>query len=121
MRRSTQRDAVLRAVAIVAALYGVYTLLYVPPLVVGAPAPLVLLVVAAEAICALAAAVGLWRRAAWAPAAIVAWGAAFVFAQLVEGPVLGLIANLRAVAAGAAALVLALVVAAYARGDLVTE
>jgi len=96
-------------------LYGLYVALYVPPLLVGNPSPLILVVTVAEAVTAIIAAVAVWMRAAWALGAVLLFAAAIVSTQLVEGPVLGLIANLRAIFIGVVAVLVALAIAAYVR------
>ena len=73
------------------------------------------MVTVAEAVTAITAAVAIWMRAACAPGAVLLFGAAIVSTQLVEGPVLGLIANLRAIFVGVVAVLAALAIAAYAR------
>jgi hypothetical protein len=72
-------------------------------------------VTVAEAVTAITAAVAIWMRAAWAPGAVLLFGAAIVSTRLVEGPVLGFIANLRAIFVGVVAVLAALAIAAYAR------
>jgi hypothetical protein len=64
---------------------------------------------------AVLAGVGLWRETRWAPLALVALGAAFAAAQLVEALVLGIRPWLFALLSGAAGLVVALLLAASMR------
>lgn len=109
-----ERTASLKLIGVAFAVYGGSVALLVPGLAI-ASAPLLLAGVLAEAIAAFAAAVGFWRETNWAPVAAIALGAAIVAMQLFEGPVLGLIANGRAVLVGAGSLVLMIVVAGYAR------
>jgi hypothetical protein len=59
--------------------------------------------------------VGLWRQARWAPRALVALGCTFAAARMVEAFVLGIRPWLLALLSAAAALVVALVLAAWAR------
>ena len=113
-----ERTASLKLIGLALGLYGCSVVLLVPGLVIAA-APLLLAGVLAEAVAALVAAVGLWRGAAWAPVAVVTLGAAIVAMQLFEGPVLGLIANGRALLVGAGSLLLMIVIAAYAKGTRV--
>lgn len=108
------RDS-LRLIALAIAVYAVYTALSVAPLFAAAASPVILLIGIVEAATAAIAAIGLWRQERWAPAAVVTFGVVLACAQLVEGPVLGLIANLLAILVGAIELVLAIVIAAYAR------
>ena len=76
------RYAVTGAIAMALAAYGIYIALHIPPLVVGTIVPLLLIGYVAQAATAFAAAFGVWRSTAWAPAAAIALGAAVVFTQL---------------------------------------
>jgi hypothetical protein len=67
------------------------------------------------AVLAALAGVGLWRQTRWAPLALVAFGCAFAAARLVDAFVLGIRPWLFALLSAAAALVVALLVAAWAR------
>lgn len=79
---------------------------------VGVYTPTVHLVLA---LLATLAGVGLWRQARWAPPALVAFGCAFAAARIVEAFVLGIRPWLLTMLSAAAALVLSLVLAAWAR------
>jgi len=102
-------------VAVGLALYGIYTASYVPGLLIGTPAVLILIGFLAQTIAAPCAAVGVWRGSAWAPAVVVLLGVAVAVTELFEGPVLGLISLDHALGVGVVAILLTLVVAAYVR------
>ena len=105
---------VLRVLALVIGIYGLWLATLLPGLAV-APASALLACVAVETVAAFATAIGLWLGSAWAPIATIVLGAAIAVTQIVEGPVLGLIAVDRAILVGAIAVVLAIVIAAVAR------
>lgn len=107
------RYAATGAIAIALAAYGVYYAFHIPPLLVGAIAPLLLIGFAAQAVAALVAAVGVWRGAAWAPAAAIALGAAVVFTELVEAFVLDIVAYGHAIVVSVVALLIAIAIAVY--------
>ena len=83
----------------------------------GVAGPVPLATELAIALLALLAGVGLWRRSAWAPAAIVALGIGFAVTRLVDAFVLGIRPWLFALLTAAAALLLAVLLAAWARHD----
>ena len=66
-----------------------------------------------QAVCALAAAFGVWRGQPWAAGALVLLGASIAATWLIEGFVLGIVAYLRALLVAVLAIVVALVIAAY--------
>jgi hypothetical protein len=70
---------------------------------------------AALALLAALAGVGLWRQARWAPPALVLLGCVFAATRLVEALVLGIRPWLLALFSALAALVVAFVLAAWAR------
>jgi hypothetical protein len=108
------RSAALPLIAVVLAAYGVYTALYIPGMLVGPPAPLLLICCIAQTLFALAAAVGLWTKQSWAAVLVLLLGASIAATQLVEIG-LGIAPMLRAVFIAALALVAALVLMAYAK------
>jgi hypothetical protein len=67
------------------------------------------------AVLAALAGVGLWRETRWAPFALVALGCTFAATRLVEALVLGIRPWLFALVSSAAALVVAFLLAAWAR------
>jgi hypothetical protein len=109
MSRSTTR----LLIAVVLAAYGVYAASYVPALLVGGRAPALLVGFLLQAVCAFAAAIGVWRGGRWAAGAVVLLGASIAGTWLFEGFVLGIIAYLRALLVAVFAVVVSLIVAAY--------
>jgi hypothetical protein len=112
---AVDRSAALPLIALLLAGYGLYTALYLPGLLVGSPAPLLLMCFIAQVVFALAAAVGVWRDQRWAAAPVLLLGASIVATQLIE-VLLGIVPMLRAVLIAVLALVAAFLVAAYVRG-----
>ena len=107
------RSTALIAIAIALAGYGIYRALYLPGLFAGPPAPLLLIGFLLQAVLGVAAGVGVWRGAPWAPLAIVLLGASVAATSLVEGFVLGIVAYLRALLEAAVAILVGLVLASY--------
>jgi len=101
----------LIALALVA--YGVYHALYAIAMLPG-PASLLLFVgFALQAVLAILAAVGVWRRQRWAAAALLLLGASIAATVLVEAFVLGLIGWLVALGIAIAAIAVTLLLGAY--------
>jgi hypothetical protein len=94
--------------------YGLYRALYVPGLIVASDALLLVLFVL-QAVSGIVAGVGVARRAAWAPVAIVVLGVSVAATAFIEGFVLGIAPWLFALLRAVLAVVLALVAAAYVR------
>ena len=69
-----------------------------------------------QAVFGIVAGVGVWRTASWAPLVIVLLGASIAATALVEGFVLEIVAYLRALLEAVLAIVVCLLVAAYAGG-----
>jgi hypothetical protein len=109
------RSLVLRLIAAGLAAYGIYTALYIPAMLIGPPAPLLLGCFLLQVVTALVAAVGVWQRLAWAPLAVVLLGASIAATRLVEAFVLWIVPYLPALLIAAAILVGALLAAAYVR------
>ncbi|MDX2168024.1 MAG: hypothetical protein SF182_13200 [Deltaproteobacteria bacterium] len=107
-----ERGPLLWLIALGLALYGAWTALYVPAMLVGESSPLLLLGLLAQAVFALAAAAGIARGFAWAAGAVLLFAAAVVFTQLVEGFVLQIAPYLRSVGIAVATVVGALAVCA---------
>ena len=107
------RRAAMGVLAIALAAYGIYTALYLPPLVASGHSAFLLAAYAVQACAALFAAVGLWRASAWAPAVIIILGAAVVVTQLVEAFILGIIAYVPAIAVSVIVLLAAIAIAVY--------
>jgi len=110
-----ERPTVLVIIALGLALYGVWTALYVPAMLVGGPQPLLLIGFVAQAVLALAAAATVARRHAWATPLVLAFAAAVVVTQLVEGFALQIVPYLRAVFIAVATVVGAIALSAYLR------
>jgi hypothetical protein len=100
-------------VAVALAAYGVYIASYVPASLIGRSVSLLLIGFVLQAVCALAAAVGVWGGRRWAAGAVVLLGASIAATWLVEAFVLGLVAYLYALLAAVLAIVVTLIIAAY--------
>jgi hypothetical protein len=109
MDRSTTR--LLIAVAL--AVYGVYAASFLPAMLVGASVPALLIGFVLQAVCALAAAFGVWRGGRWAAGAVVLLGVCVAATWLFEGFILGIIAYLRALLVAVIALLITFIIAAY--------
>ena len=109
------RSTALSLIAVALAGYGVDIATYVPSMVVGGPVPLLLIGFVVQAVCALAAAFGVWRRRPWAPGVMVLLGASIAITWLVEGFVLDIVAYLHALLVAVLAIAVALILAAYVK------
>ncbi len=107
------RPATLSALAVVLAGYGVYAAAFVPAMIIGPAVPLLLIGFVLQAICGVAAAVGVWGRRRWAAAMVVLLGLSIAGTWLVEGFVLGIVAYLQALLIAVLAIVLACLIAVY--------
>jgi hypothetical protein len=107
------RSSTLRLIAVVLVVYAVYAASFVPAMLIGASVPVLLIGFVLQAVCALAAALGVWRGRRWAAAAVVLLGASIAVTWLFEGFVLGIVAYLRALLVAAIALLTTLILAAY--------
>ncbi len=107
------RSTALRLIAGALAGYAVYIGAHMPGMLIGPPMPLLLIAFVLQAVCAVAAAVGVWRRQAWAAGVVVLLGAIIAVTWLVEGFVLGIVPYLKALLVAVLAIVVALIVAAY--------
>ena len=112
------RSTALLSIAIVLAGYGIYRALYLPGLLSGPLAPLLVIGFLLQAVFGVAAGVGVWRRAPWAPLVIVLLGVSIAATALVEAFVLGIVAYLRALLEAVLAILVGLVLAAYVGGRL---
>ena len=108
------RSASIALLALVIAVYGVYTALYLPGMLVGPPMPLLVIAFVAQVVCALIAAAGLWTRQTWAVVVVGLLAASIVVTQLIE-VLLGITPYLRAVLLSVLAIIGALLLAAYVR------
>ena len=109
LARSTTRALV--AVALLG--YGLYRALWVPGLMAGPPAPLLLVCFVLQALSAIAAGIGILLRAPWATAAVLLLGVSIAATAVVEGFVLGIAPYLRSLLEAVLAVVVALVLAAW--------
>jgi len=117
MNRSTTR----LLIAIAMAIYGFYAASYLPAMLVGPFVPGLFVGFVLQAVCALAAAIGVWRGTRWAAGPVVLLGASIAGTWLFEGFVLGIVAYLRALAVAVIALVIALMLAAYVKRQGLTR
>lgn len=108
-----KRPTALLLIAIALAGYGVYRALYVPGLIAGPSAPLLLIGFLLQAVFGVLAGVGVWRGAPWSPLVIVLLGVSIAATSLVEALVLGIVATLRALLEAVVAIVVSLVLAKY--------
>ena len=109
------RSAASLLIAVALAGYGVYIASYVPAMLIGQPMPLLLILFVLQAVCAFAAAIGVWRSQAWAPGVVVLLGVSIAATWLIEAFVLGIVAYLHALLVAVLAVVIALILAAYVR------
>ena len=107
------RSTALRLIAVGLAGYGLYIASYVPAMPLGPPMPLVLIGFVLQAVCALAAAVGVWRGQSWAGGVVVLLGVSIAATWLVEGFILGIVAYLHALLVAVLAIVVSVIVGAY--------
>lgn len=107
------RSTALLLIAVALAGYGVYIAGYVLAMLIGEPVPLLLIGFVLQAMCALAAAVGVWRGQGWAGGVVLLLGASIAATWLIEAFVLGIVAYLHALLVAVLAIVIALIVAAY--------
>ena len=108
-----ERHTALLLIALALVAYGVYHALYA---IVMLPEPgslLLFLGFALQAVLAILAAVGVWRRQRWAAAALLLLGASIAATALVEAFVLGIIGWLYALLIAIGAIVIALLLGAY--------
>jgi len=108
-RRSTTHAVI----AVLLGVFGISRASYVLPMAARPASPVLLALFAAQAVCALAAAVGVWRGERWAAGLVIALGVAVAATAVFEGFVLGIVAYLYAVLIVVLALAVALGVAAY--------
>ncbi|MDO8834769.1 MAG: hypothetical protein Q7V01_04200 [Vicinamibacterales bacterium] len=107
------RSTTLLLIAVALAGYGVYVARYVPAMLVGPAVPALLIGFVLQAVCAFAAAFGVWRDRPWATAALVLLGVSVAGTWLFEAFILGIVAYLRALLMAVLALVITLGIAVY--------
>ena len=109
----TDRSTALRLIAVALAGYGVYIAGYVPAMLLGRPAPLLVIGFVLQAVCAFAAAVGVWRGRRWAGRVVMLLAVSVAATWLVEAFVFGIVAYLHALLVAVLARVVAWIIAAY--------
>jgi hypothetical protein len=107
------RSTLLLVIAVGLAAYGFYAATFIPAMLVAPIAPALLIGFLLQAVCAFAAAFGVWRRVRWASLAVVLLGASIAGTWLFEAFVLGIVAYLRALVVALVAIVSTLIIAAY--------
>ena len=107
------RSTALLLIAVALAGYGVYIAGYVPAMLLGQPVPLLVIGFVLQVVCALAAAVGVWRGRSWAAVVVVLLGLSIAATWLIEAFVLGIVAYLHALLVAVLAIVVAVIIAAY--------
>jgi len=107
------RSNALLLIAVALAGYGVYIAGYVPAMLVGPPVPLLLIGFVLQVVCALAAAVGVWRGQPWVATVVLLLGVSIAGTWFIEGFVLGIVAYLHALLVAVLSIVVGLVIAAY--------
>lgn len=108
------RSTALLLIAITLVAFGIYRALYLPGMLIDPQVPLLLIVFFLQAAFAIAAGIGVWRRASWATLAVGLLGASIVATALVE-VVLGVIAALRALLDAGAAVLLTILIITFIR------
>jgi hypothetical protein len=107
------RSTTLLLIAVGLIIYGVYAASYVPGMLVGARVPVLLIGFVLQAVCALAAGVGVWRGKRWAAGPVLLLGASIAGTWLFEGFILGIVAHLRALLIAVIAPFVTFIIAAY--------
>lgn len=108
------RSTALLLIALALAGFGIYRALYLPGMLVDPQVPLLVVAFFFQAVFGIAAGVGVWLRARWAPLAIGLLCAAIVVAAVI-GIVLGFVAYLRALLEAVVAIVVAVLLIAFVR------
>ena len=107
------RPTAFLLLALALVVYGVYHALYAIAMLPEPGSLLLFLGFALQAVLAILAAVGVWRRQRWAAAALLLLGASVAATALVEAFVLGVIGWLNALLIAIVAIVIALLLGAY--------
>jgi hypothetical protein len=108
-----ERNTALLLIALALVAYGVYHALYAIAMLPEPGSLLLFLGFALQAVLAILAAVGVWRRQRWAALALLLLGASIAVTALVEAFVLGIIGWLYALLIAIAAVGVALLLGAY--------
>ena len=114
------RSPLLLVIVVALVGYGLYRALYIPGMLIAPPAPGLLVGFLLQAMFGIVAGVAVAVGAFWAPVLIVLLGVSVAATALIEG-VLGLIPYLRMLLEAIVAIVLALVLAGYVKGELPTR
>ena len=114
MNRSTRSPVI--ALGLVG--YGIYRGLYIPAMLSGPSVPLLLIGFLLQAAFGIVAGIGVAIGAPWSPLAIILLGASAAVTVLVEAFVLGIVAYLRALLEAVAAIIVAVLLAAYVKDRL---
>ena len=107
------RSSALILIALALAGYGLYIGSYVPGMLVGQSALLLLICFVLQTVLALAAAIGVWRGQSWASGVVLALGVAVAVTSLIEAFVLGIIAYLYALLVAVVAMVVVVIISAF--------
>ena len=107
------RSGIRTIVTVALAGYGVYVASYLPAMLPGPATPGLVALFAIQTFCAIAGAVGVWRRRPWAADTVLALGVAIATTSVLEGFLLGIVPYLRVLAVVVGALAVTFVVAAY--------
>jgi len=111
---TVERSTALLLIAVALGGYGLYHAFYAITMLLARPASLLLLLAfALQAVLAILAAVGVWRRQRWAGSTLLLLGATIAATALIEAFVLGIIAWLHALLIAVAAILIALLLAVY--------
>jgi hypothetical protein len=106
------RSSLLLLIAIALGAYGLYAASFVPAMMVGPVQPVLLVAFVVQAVCALVAAVGVWKGASWAAGAVILLGITVAVTWLFEGFILGIVAYLYAILMAAIAAIATVIVLA---------
>ena len=100
-------------IAISLLVYGLYHAIYAVTMLPGPASPVLLLAFAVQAVLAILAAAGVWQQRRWVGAVVLLLGVSIAATALIEAFVLGILAWLYALLIAVAAIVIALLLAAY--------
>jgi hypothetical protein len=108
-----ERHRGLLLIALTLVAYGVYHALYAIAMLPAPTSLLLFIGFALQAVLAILAALGIWRRQPWAAAALLVLGASIAATALVGAFVLGILGWLYALLIAVGAIVIALLLGAY--------
>lgn len=107
------RSTALLLISVALGAYGLYHAFYAITMLPRPASILLLLAFVLQAALAILCAVGVWRQRRWAGSTLILLGAAIAATALVEGFVLGIIGWLYGLLIAVAAILIALLLAAY--------